>query len=279
MHLIEPQTSQSEALSTTFKQLQQGLTTLKLLCQLTQLLQHHRGSSMAYLSGSQDFLPQIEKLQLSIETALQLINELNHSYYRCIPEDLLNNINNDWKTIAMGWQQDQVMPNFEFHSHLVDSCNKLLRLCMVEQLRPLMLQGNSRHQNLLELIFITFPNSIENLAMLRGLSTNVAVIKACGTESHAKISFLIKEIEQQNKVLLGDIITIKSDIDLIKNYQKPLHKFLLTVKLSILESPDITADSSQLFKMSTDIINTQWNAVGQGMQRIEDSLYRLLISA
>ncbi len=234
---------------------------------------------MAYLSGSEVFLSQIEKLQQSIETALQLITELNNSNYRCIPDDLLTNINNDWKTIAIGWQQDQVIPNFEFHSHLIDACNKLLRLCMTEQLKPLLPQGKTNQQALLELMFIRFPSCIENLAMLRGLSTNVAVIKACGKDSHAKISFLIKELEQQNKSLIQASDNISPNISLIRSYQKPLLKFLLTVKLSILESPDVTVDSSLLFKMSTEIIDNQWDAVSQGIQRIENTLYRTLIEA
>lgn len=279
MHLIDTKPSRIEALGATFNQLQQGLTTIKWLCQLTQLLQHHRGATMAYLSGSQDFLLQIEQLQLSIESARYLITELNNNNYPCIPQDQLNNINNNWKTIAIGWQQDQVMHNFEFHSHLIDSCNKLLRLCMMEQLKPILLHSNSSHQALLEEVFVALPNNIENLAMLRGLSTNVAVIKACGKDSHAKISFLIKETEQQNKNLVQAVNTLSPDSYLVKTYQKPLHKFLLTVKMSILESPEVTADSSLLFTMSTDIIDTQWLAVSQGIQRIEDSAYRALIKA
>ncbi len=277
VHLSDTTLSHNDALNVTFNQLQHGLTTIKLLCQLAQLIQQHRGATMAYLSGSRNFLPQIEKLQYSISRVLLLLSELDRSPYHCIQYDLLNHINNDWKTIIIGWQHDQVMPNFEFHSHLIDSLNKLLRLCMMEQLRPLLMGTDNRHESLLDTLFVTFPNSIENLAMLRGLSTNVAVIKACGKDSHTKISFLIKKIEQQNALLFQSINQIIPDIYLIKKYQKPLHKFLLTVKLSILESPEVNVDSDLLFKLSTEIVDAQWMAVSQGIQRVEDLCYRGLI--
>jgi len=101
--------------------------------------------------------------------------------------------------------------------------------------------------------------------------------KACGKDSHTKISFLIKKIEQQNALLFQSINQIIPDIYLIKKYQKPLHKFLLTVKLSILESPEVNVDSDLLFKLSTEIVDAQWMAVSQGIQRVEDLCYRGLI--
>lgn len=259
-----------------FKQLTQSITTIKLICSLTKAVQQHRGSTMGYLSGAPAFLPQVEKLQGNIERILTMLADVDAGPKGCIPDDVMQNIHNDWKTILIGWQDDQVMRNFEFHCHLVDSLNKLLKYCMKEQLVQ-HLQGDNNHQALLETLFIQLPNNIELIATLRGLSTNVAVIKACGTDSHNKISFLLKEIPKEHKLLLKLIDNFIPGLMAIKDQQKDLYKFLLTIQMTILDTPQVTADSSSVFKMSTDLINVHWNAMDQGIQFVEKLSYEMII--
>lgn len=264
-------------MSRSLKQLTRTITTIKLVCSLTKAVQQHRGSTMGYLSGAPKFLPQAEKLQANIERILAILSDIDAEPDGCIPKDVMQNIHNDWKTILVGWQDDQVMRNFEFHCHLVDSLNKLLRYCMKEQLTPyLQVEGNN-YQALLETLFIQLPNNIELIATLRGLSTNVAVIKACGTDSHNKISFLLKEIPKEHKLLLKLIDNFIPGLMAIKDQQKELYKFLLTIQMTILDAPNVTADSASVFKMSTDLINVHWNAMDQGIQFVEHVGYQAMI--
>jgi hypothetical protein len=121
------------------------------------------------------------------------------------------------------------------------------------------------------------PNSIENLGMLRGLSTHVAVIKSCDKKISAKISFLLNTIEQQNLQLIQLFNKVIPEIDIINNYQKLLYRLLLMIKISILDSPNVTVDGDLLFELSTDIIDSQWMAINLGVQRVEDLSYRSLV--
>lgn len=278
VHTIDTSSIHNDALIYAFNQQNRCLTSIKLLCELTKSAQQHRGATMGYLSGEPAFMEKIEQLQLSIERTLLFLQQLDDNQSGCIPKEQLLNISNDWKTILIGWRDDQVMHNFEFHCHLIDTLNKLIRHCVSNQLMPHLNSNGQDQQFLLDTLFVQLPNTIESLAMLRGLSTNVAVIKACGTDSHAKMSYLLKEIPRQHKALIKALSQLMPDITTIKNSQKLLYKFILTIQMSILDSPEITANGSTLFSMSTDIINSLWFTVDQGLQKVENLSYQLLIN-
>lgn len=278
LHSIDAGTNQNDALVYAFNQQQQCLASIKLLCQLTKAAQQHRGATMGYLSGEPAFLDQIERSQVSIGRILLFLHQLDNSRQASIPIEQLVNISNDWKTILVGWRDDQVLHNFEFHCHLIDTLNKLIRHCMHSHLLPHLNSQGQDQQLLLETLFAKLPTTIELLAMLRGLSTNVAVIKACGTDSHAKISYLMKEIPRQSKQLVQSISQLLPDVTTIKNSQKLLYKFILTIQMSLLDSPEITANSSTLFALSTELIDSHWLVIDQGMQKIEQLSFQLLIN-
>ena len=232
---------------------------------------------MGYLSGEPSYLDQITPLQISIAKILVFLNLQEIKQAPFIYHDQIANISNDWKTILIGWKDDKVLHNFEFHCHLVETLKKLLRNCMKEHLLPQLNRSGVDYQTLLDAIFIEIPNNIESLAILRGLSTNAAVIKACGSESHAKLSYLLKEIPFQNKQLIAHIGHLMPELKTIKEQNIQLHKFLLSIQMSILDSEEITVDSSTLFTLSTEIINAHWFAIEQGILKVENLSFKTLI--
>ena len=278
-HRVGAQTHHDEAKATAFKDKRRCLTAIKLLCQLTKAVQHHRGASMAYLGGEKFFMPQLEQLQEDVHTILVLLKETVGGHALAAEE--LANLQANWNTILVGWQQDQFMHNFEFHSHVIDELKKLMRQCR-QTLIP-EIDTRPHFVQLLRFLLDNLFDNIESMAKLRGLSTNAAVVKACGKDAHSRISFLLKEVPEQNQQLMAMLSDLKPfyghlpSLEQLKLQEKSLHRLLLSIQIQILDTPDITINGSTLFNLATDIINSRWHELGQGIQIVDQSIYDGLV--
>ncbi|MGI9294697.1 MAG: hypothetical protein ACR2PS_12005 [Pseudomonadales bacterium] len=234
---------------------------------------------MSYCSGELSFLPQVENLQYTINRYFNTLEKHNSSEQCSISANALDTISREWKTILLGWHDDHVMQNFEFHGHLLDGIKKLIRTIMKEQLLQTSFNRGRDYRSLLETLLVQLPDNIESLGMLRGLSTNAAVVKACGRDSHVRISYLLKSIPEQNKKLLQSLNQIQelypdlSSLQTLKKLQRKLHEFLFSIQMNILDSPEISENSTRLFDLSTSIIDTHWFAMEQGIEAIDKLLY------
>ncbi len=263
----------------TFSDKQRSLTAIKLLCQLTKAVQQHRGASMAYLGGETFFMPQIEELQSNIDTILVLLKDSVGG--GALTPEALSNLSANWHTILDGWQYDQFMHNFEFHSHVVDELKKLMRQC-----RHNLLPEPDSPPHLVQLLRLLLENlfdNIESMARLRGLSTNAAVVKACGQDAHTRISFLLKDVPEQNQQIQASLSTLQPyfshlpALEQITLQEKTLHRLLLSIQIQILDTPEITIKGSTLFNMATEIINSRWHELGRGVQIIDQAIFDQLV--
>lgn len=276
---------QNDAKLDNFNQHCQLLTTIKLLCQLTKAAQQHRGATMAYLSGDHSYLEQTEHLQSDIETILLILEKnesmiISQGFNKQFSELLTN-----WQTIKLAWQNDTIINNFQFHSHFIELLKKQIRqttssLLTAEQRDP----PSTYLTPLIDLLLHQLFDNIEALAQLRGLSTNAAIIHACGQEFHSRISFLLKDIPKQNNLLITSSQSLPKSarptksIEAIKHYEKSLQRLLLSIKIQILESPSITIDSLKLFGLATEIIDQRWNALTNDLQIFDRYIFDQLLS-
>lgn len=234
---------------------------------------------MAHLGGEQMYLPRIERLQEDIHTILLLLKETtgNHT----LTEEDITTLDANWNTILMGWQQDELMQNFEFHSHVVDELKKLLRHCRQE-----LIVGNEHRlhfEQLMRFLLETLFDNIESLAKLRGLSANAAVIHNSGHDTQSRIAFLLKEIPEQNRHIISELNALQpfyrhlNTLENLRLQEKSLHRLLLNIQIQILDSPDITTNGDALYYLATDIINSRWNELIQGIEVVDQSVFDGLV--
>ncbi len=258
----------------------QRISITKLLCLLTQAIQQHRGASTAVLSGDISFLSLAVKRQENIQRMLSLLAHVNNDAAGVITPLAIDNIINEWKTILIGWRQDQLMDNFQFHSHLVESLHKLIRANMIEQLLPELSVEDEAVKPLFKVIFIKLPQLNEYLAILRGLCADVSVRRECGKSSKARIAYLLKLVRKESdgvlRLLEQVAATLKSvpAVDIITGQKKYLNRLLVTIEVTILESAEIHAHGGHLFDMATDIIDAYWLAIEQGIQQADHYVYQ-----
>ena len=236
---------------------------------------------MAFLSGDESFLPMVARLQKHIGRLLLVLNDGN-ARNGLIPRASLSNVDSGWQTILMGWQADEILLNFEFHGHLIDSLKQALRNVMREHLMYQLSDQGRSCDSLLHTVFVQIPELIEQVARLRGLSTNAAVVQACGVDSHARISFLIKEIPVQTERLLnvvGELQTVHGiapQLQSLRALRMDLQRYLISVQVNILESKNISENGVALFNRSTEIVDALWSAVEEGTKKIESLVFQQL---
>ncbi|GAA5315925.1 MAG: hypothetical protein AseanaTS_11300 [Candidatus Pelagadaptatus aseana] len=261
------------------------ITGIKLICLLTKAVQQHRGATMGYLSGEQAFLELAERQSGSIDQLFATYLQHNRFSETAPPPMEVSQSLDSWQVIKYDWQSDELLRNFEFHSHLIDGLKKLIRSSMREELLPVESEPKIDHyEQLLETVFITLPNTAEALAMLRGLSTNAAVVQACGSDSHMRLSFLIKDIPRLVMALERALDELEPDFPDVKALRpskgllRHLNALLRKINDKILNSRKIQEDSTQLFKVATDIVDAFWASMEQGISLIEQRLYSDLLS-
>lgn len=235
---------------------------------LISCIQRHRGATMALLGGDNRFANRLNGLQIEITLRIEgLLLEPEQA----VDSNDKDNILSAWKTIALNWQDDTVLENFEYHSHLIEYLLRMVRtrgdqyIAGINELAGV-LDDPALMKSLTALNFLAcmnIPDCFELLAKLRGHATHAAASNHCDPFTKSRIEFYLKElgrliarfdsqvrdlgVELQEKLVPGSSLAqtkVKRDyfINLLSN--------------EIVENAEINLDSEMVYRVSSEVIDT-----------------------
>ena len=287
---------------------QNALNLIKLLHQLAKTVQRHRGMSMALLAGSTFFEGDFKKLQLEMEMRLKLLEVFAAKAGELLTDRDRENLHSAWMTVCADWQDDDVVDNFEFHSHFIEQLHAMVTRLAKNLENPISVVVSEqfdtsfagepgpdypqvfKHIELLNFLSRELPAMVEQIARIRGLSTYAAAKGHCDPHLANKLRFAISCGREQNEKIrpqakrLQDIIAeLTQPLSSIKEYELKLLFLLEMVERDVLSGSIISASSHQLFKLATDIIDVYLDVVEHGwslMQKWqEDDMEQWLASS
>ena len=271
--------------------LSRSFTLLRILCKGAKAVQQHRGASMALTSGEKGFDELVLRMQRRITNILAMTSGHSAEISAFTADspaaaNLLQTIGDDWQTIIVGWREDRILRNFEFHCQLVENIRRAIVWGIEHQQhdlrQPLVPATEGAERSSVESVFAALLAHIELLAMLRGLSSSTTVIQACGETSHSRIGFLLREVPRRNEALLQ---TLKDDEahplnpsgpEFLRAEQVNVHKFLINIELIVLEQRRNFA-TQELFQLGTRIVDAHWQIFDQGINALEHRLLSSII--
>lgn len=264
----------------------QLIFTAKLTLRLIGAIARHRGMSLSILANGQTFAADLSKLQLEINRRIALLKVVS------APLQQEYNINFErieqaWRTIEEGWQQDTVRENFEYHSHFIELLQSVITR-VTEPLNALLeTQANPIPQLLLTFCGKTMPQLIELIARIRGLATYLLLSGNRDEQALLRLGHFVKELKKHQYLYQQSIQRLNAlpahkmpALGMIKAYELKLSFVLETVENAVLGDGQSTLSGPQLFQISTEIISVYQQVTLDGLdalqQTAEDSIDKIL---
>lgn len=275
-----------------YRQRQDGLSLIKQLNQMIKAVQRHRGMSMAILAGSTLFQGDFHVLQRQVERRLISL-EVFAAQTGLLSARDKDNLHNAWHTIRADWQGDDVIDNFELHSHFIDQLQIMIAglakhlekpvSVIVAEKANLELPSEDaaaypkmfKQIELLNFAARQVTTMAEQVGRIRALSTYAAAKGFCDYHHDRKLRYALSTARTANEKLRHQAERLESfltgalpSLSMIKTYELKLMFLLNTVESDVLSGMTITTNSYNLFKLATEIIDVYLKVVDDSMDLV-----------
>lgn len=273
-----------------YRQRQDAFLLIKQLNHMVIAVQRHRGMSMALLAGSQHFRGNFLTLQKQLERRLASLEVFAAYTGGLLKKRDKDNLHNAWHTIRADWQDDDVIDNFELHSHFIEQLQAMVGHLarLLERPTSVVMKASTNIKRSWEespatadalnqvdlLCFATrqVPEMVEQVARIRGLATYAAAQGYCDYHHDRKLRYCMSCARSSNEQLRAQAERLErslagglESLSLVKTYELKLMFLLNTVDGDILSGTTITADSQQLFNLATEIIDVYLAVVDEAL--------------
>ncbi|GAA6134112.1 hypothetical protein NBRC116188_09010 [Oceaniserpentilla sp. 4NH20-0058] len=254
-----------------------ALDLVKSLFEQVRVVQQHRAATNAALAGNPFFESKTRVLAREINSRFKEIERQQEGCPEIIESRQWQDTRNAWQTVHLQWRQDEIIENFELHSHLVKQM--LDYITILGNKAECLIETGSQHQALSHYVLNDIPSFIELLGQIRALGTSTAVVGVMDEACEMRVRFLMGQLaKQQTKVkqqaqhLSQEALEITSSLIDALLCEPKLERLTGIVMHDLLSGRDIVTSADEIFTLSTSIIDAHYNVMNEGLRLLRLSM-------
>lgn len=254
-----------------------ALDLVKSLFEQVRVVQQHRAATNAALAGNPFFESKTRVLAREVNSRFKELERQQQDCIDVIDSRQWDDIRNAWQTVHLQWRQDEIIENFELHSHLVKQLLTYISILgnKVEDL----IETGSQHQALSHYVLNDVPSFIELLGQIRALGTSTAVVGIMDDACEMRLRFLMGQLQkqqikvkQQAQHLSQEALEITSSLIDALLCEPKLERLTGIVMHDLLSGRDIVTSADEIFTLSTQIIDAHYNVMNEGLRMLRLSM-------
>jgi len=254
-----------------------ALDLVKSLFEQVRVIQQHRAATNAALAGNPFFESKTRVLAREINSRFKEIERQQEACPEVIEIREWQDIRNAWQTVHLQWRQDEIIENFELHSHLVKQM--LDYISILGNKAECLIETGSQHQALSHYVLNDIPSFIELLGQIRALGTSTAVVGVMDEACEMRVRFLMGQLQkqqikvkQQAQHLSQEALEITSSLIDALLCEPKLERLTGIVMHDLLSGRDIVTSADEIFTLSTSIIDAHYNVMNEGLRLLRLSM-------
>jgi hypothetical protein len=256
-----------------------ALEVVKALYDQVRVVQQHRAATNGALGGNPFFESKTRMLAREINTRFKELDRQLADVSELFDALRWDDIGNEWQTVHLQWRQDQVIENFELHSHLVRQM--LDFIADIGERAESLIMRDKHQQALAQYVFRGLPSFIEIMGQMRALGTHATVISECTDACGMRLRFLLQQIQSQQVSVREQMSRLSPEafskttslID-VHLCEPKLDKLQKCIEQDILKARKIDLNPDELFTRCTEIMDAHFNVMMEGLRMLRMSLDR-----
>lgn len=254
-----------------------ALDLVKALYEQVRVIQQHRAATNGALAGNPFFESKTRILAREVNARFKELERIQIDMPELYDEPKWSDVCNAWQTVHLQWRQDEIIENFELHSHLVKQV--LNYIAQLGRKAESLIETNFHNQALSHYVFEDLPWFIELVGQIRALGTSAAVVGKLDEPSDMRLRFLVGQLQkQQVKVkeqaqrFSQEAIEITTSLIDALLCEPKLERLYGIVNHDILSGREIVTSADEIFTLSTSIIDAHYNVMNEGLRLLRLSM-------
>ena len=254
-----------------------ALDLVKALYEQVRVIQQHRAATNGALAGNPFFESKTRILAREVNARFKELERIQIDMSELYDEPKWSDVCNAWQTVHLQWRQDEIIENFELHSHLVKQV--LNYIAQLGRKAESLIETNFHNQALSHYVFEDLPWFIELVGQIRALGTSAAVVGKLDEPSDMRLRFLVGQLQkQQVKVkeqaqrFSQEAIEITTSLIDALLCEPKLERLYGIVNHDILSGREIVTSADEIFTLSTSIIDAHYNVMNEGLRLLRLSM-------